>query len=261
MLGSTLILTVAMIAQPPTADRSAPRPTTHPSKQWLVVTDPATNQPISILGWTGPDGRVQFDPQDYPQLASRPKSAPAPSTAYPPTGVVMEKIPAVSAGQVWRGGNIQASVGATTDTERPPDVFLTVIGTKEERRRAKAEFERNPEFDQLKASMGDRLAVHYYDPSAPMVKKIGLPDGGHPDIVIQDATGGEVHRWHNDYGVADGVVGAIRKLNPDYKPGGKSATEAEGPWIKAGVVGIGFMITISLFALSQNRGRRWKSQP
>ena len=260
MTGSTLILTVAMLAQPPTADRSAPRPTTHPARQWLAVTDPATGQPIRILGWTGPDGCVQFDPQEYPLLARRREPMPAGPAGYPPTGVVMEKIPAVSAGQVWRGGNVGASVGATEQTDRPPDVFLTVIGTKEERRRAKAELDRSPEFQTVRAEMGDRLAVHYYDPDAVMVKKVGLPDGGHPDIIVQDATGGEVKRWHEDPG-AEPVAQEIRKLNPNYKPGGKPAADAEGPWVKAGVVGVAFLVTIGLSALSQNRSRRWTPRP
>ena len=262
MLGSKLILIAAMFAQLSSADSSPPNPAHRPAKQWLVVTDPATGQPISILGWTGPDGRVRFDPQEYPQLARGPEPAharPSPG-GYPPTGVVLEKIPAVSAGQVWRGGNIQASIGASAETDRPPDVFVTVIGSKEERQRARAELERDAEFGQLRAAMGDRMAVHYYDPAAPMVKKVGLPDGGHPDVIVQDATGGEVKRWHENPG-AGPVVKEVRKLNPDYKPGGKPVTEEEGPWMKAGVVGIGFLITIGLFTLSQNRGRRWKSRP
>lgn len=281
MLGSTLIL-LATIGQLASGEGSQQyHPAATQARQWVDVLNPETGQPIRIAGWIGADGRPRFNPLEYPALAAAIEAAGRPTTAPPPTpdpgpvpgkvgqgsypinGVVQSKIPAISAGQVWRGGNVieEAGPGAEgRDKGGKPDVYLTVIGSKEERARMRTRLASDPTFAAVRSTMGERLAVHDYPPGNPMVAKVGLPDGGKPDVVIQDASGGEARRWHEAPDPAE-VVKEVRKLDPSYRPGGHGKEEGEPPnvllyvLVPAGAT----VFTLAMYFLI-TRGGRWNSR-
>jgi hypothetical protein len=256
MIGSMLIL-MAMIGQPP-----APMPAYPPAvvskpgeieraRQWLLATSPIDGHPIHILGWIEP-GTIRFSARDYPQFVpmpatattSRPTTVPTGSVAdfNKPTGVISSKFPPIHAGQSWTSSNAMGVIGETKNEPNRPEVYLTIIGPKRERERVKARLERDPEFQAVSREMGDRLAVEAYDPTNPLVADVGLPDGGHPDIVVLDATGKECERFRDDPGPSI-LADAVRKTDPSYRPGGDRG-ETGGMnlgWIAAGVIA-GFFI-------------------
>lgn len=217
MFGSTLIL-AAMIGQP---GASAP------PKQWIDTTDPRTGRAARILGWRDADGTARYDPIEYPWMKPAPGPVGKPVAGFPAGGVSFEKMPTVQAGAEWYGGNVHEAVGdAGERDEKTPDVYLTVIGDDAQRAAVRARFEQSPEFRDTRDRMGDRLAVHFYPPSNPMVRKVGLVDDGRPDVVIQDANGNEVRRWHDDPGPGP-VVAKVREADPGYRPGDHEKTKAE----------------------------------
>ncbi len=97
--------------------------------------------------------------------------------------------------------------GVEAPKAKPPDVHLTVIGVEAEQVKARARLQADPKFRALEAAMGDRLAVQYYGATDPMVARVGLVDGGKPDVVIQDSTGKERLRSHFDPGPESIVAG------------------------------------------------------
>ena len=101
-------------------------------------------------------------------------------------------------------------------TDKAKRVHVTVIG-KDAEGIVKA-WEADPGFASLKTAMGDRLAIQAFtDPEDPLVKNVGLPNGGKPDVVIQEASGKVVYRAKADPGPAV-IVGEVRKRDPAYDP-------------------------------------------
>lgn len=128
-------------------------------------------------------------------------------------GLDPKKYPA-SKGKTWYGGNVPPKYGDATDKAKR--VHVTVIG-KDAEGIVKA-WEADPGFASLKTAMGDRLAIQAFtDPEDPLVKNVGLPNGGKPDVVIQEASGKVVYRAKADPGPAV-IVGEVRKRDPAYDP-------------------------------------------
>lgn len=167
----------------------------------------------------------------FNETAKRPKPSPGPEPD-PPTGVITEKLPQIQPGMAWYGG-------APTPDFRPgidpvgakgkPDVYLTVIGKDVDRNGVIKALDDDPTYRALKTQMGDRLAVHAYDPTNPMVTVVNLPAGGKPDVVIQDASGKELYRRAADPGPG-AIVREIRKADPSYKPGGGKLSGEQEDW-------------------------------
>lgn len=133
-------------------------------------------------------------------------------------GVERQNFPAVAKGKEWYGGNVsyKAAVGSTA--ERPNRVHLTFIGNQVEREAARKDLESSPGYQKLAAEMGDYLAVQDYGAENPIVKDVGLVDGGRPDIVIQTTKSGKVTYRAHKYPGADVVINEIRKADPRYNP-------------------------------------------
>ena len=203
-------------------------------REWIAAVSQVDGKTYLISAWRSADGSPRFDPREYPDFVPRPGPGPAPeppagpatpgprpSWPYPQLGVIKDKVPRPVAGQAWYGGNAVRSIEAADAGEprsRPPDVHLTVIGSEAEQARARERLAADPKFRALEASMGDRLAVQFYGPADPMVARVGLVDGGKPDVVVQDASGKERRRFHADPG-PDPIVAEIRKADPSYRPG------------------------------------------
>jgi hypothetical protein len=254
MLGTMLFLTLATIGQLPAADRPAlPRPVVSKpgearAKLWLDVASPIDGHPMKILAWTEA-GQVHFDPRDYPQLV--PAKAPEPqlqepsaaSPSNPPNGVLFEKFPQVQAGHSWTGGNAPQAVTGQVDKVTTPEVYVSIIGSKRDRDRVKADLARDPDFGKLMRDMGGRLAVEAYDPTNPLVAEVGLVNGGKPDVIVLDATGKEIARFADNPG-AGPIAEAVRKADPSYRPGG-------GQHQPSGGIGPGWLALagLALFAI------------
>ena len=266
MIPGSMLILLAMTGQPPVADRPAnppavvSKPGAGVHKQWLVTTSPIDGRPIQVLGWYE-GGQPHFDPRDYPQFApatpprpeptptptTRAATAPAASAANPsnPTGVIVSKFPRIEAGHSWTGGNAPAFVvGDPADRPTSPEVYVTIIGPKRERERAKAELSRSPEFAGVLRELGPRIAFEAYDPRNPLVADVGLPAGGSPDVVVLDATGKEIERFASTPSPS-ALAEAVRKADPDYRPGGRPlltrGTDLGPFWIAAAVAAIFFI--------------------
>lgn len=152
--------------------------------------------------------------RDDEPTPTKPKSV----AAWATNGVNLDRFPALGPGQAWYGGNVPETRGAIGATEQAgPDVFLTVIGADADRKPVVESLQKDPEMSALAAAMGERLAVHDYAPDEPMVADVGLPDGGRPDVVIQDATGKVRYRARSDPGPS-AIAAEIRKADPKYNP-------------------------------------------
>jgi len=189
--------------------------------------------------WSSPDPAwlAQWVAQENTRIAAKaakpaakpatPAQSPAGPSSQFPTGVVAQKLPHLPPGGVWYGGNVGASksgtVGATEDGG--PDVYLTVIGSEAERKAVVEALARNPELSSIVSAMGDRLAVHDYAPDEPMVADVGLPNGGRPDIVIQNASGKVQYRAKDDPGPTV-LAAELRRADPHYNP----ANDPTGGW-------------------------------
>lgn len=131
-------------------------------------------------------------------------------------------------GKSWYGGNVEykPAVGATG--EPPNRVHLTIIGSQVEREAARKDLESNPDYQRFAERMGDLLAVQDYGPENPLVKDIGLVDGGKPDIIIQTTAHPlPLYRAH-DYPGSDVLVNQLRKADPRYDPS-QDPDGTEGP--------------------------------
>ena len=151
-------------------------------------------------------------PQPAPQRRAAPGAKPL---EY---GVAENKLMHLAPGKNWYGGNVttRPAVGATG--ELPNRVHVTFIGSQVEREAARKDLEKNPEYQRIAAQMGDLLAVQDYGPENPLVKDVGLVDGGKPDIIIQTtAHPMPLYRAHS-YPGSDVLVGEIRRADPRYDP-------------------------------------------
>lgn len=256
-----------------------------PVKRWLDGTSPIDGRPCKVMGWME-GSVIRYYPADNPHLyatapapppvGSKPKPAPEPvgskpkptpepvepkpaptappatgpkpttPAPTPPTGVLYDHFPKPLPGRAWYGGNTpnHASYGNGEPTR--PDVFLTIIGTSEHRAKVRADMETDPTLAEVVRKMGDRLAINDYAADNPMIADVGLPAGGLPDVVIQNAAGKEINR-HADYPGPAKLAAEIRKADPQYKPGGDLATEKKIDylWLGLGAVA-GFLIIRAL---------------
>lgn len=147
--------------------------------------------------------------------ASAPQGGTGPAANY---GVMTGALDHLPPGKEWYGGNAPKTVGAGATGKPINRVHLTFIGTEAEREAARRDLESNPEYQQIAEQLGDLLAVQDYDPSNPLVKNIGLPDGGRPDVIIQTTAHPlPLYRAH-EYPGAKILVGEIRKADPRYNP-------------------------------------------
>lgn len=240
------------------------------ARQWIDAVNQVDGKTYRIAGWLDPAGQPHFNPSEYPQFVSRPGPGPAqpdvnpalpaqpgpkPNWPFPQAGVTLSKIPRPVAGQSWYGGNAVKVIeaGMAAPKAKPPDVHLTVIGVEAEQVKARERLQGDPRFRALEASMGDRLAVQFYGPTDPMVARVGLVDGGRPDVVIQTADGKEQKRYHSDPG-PESLIAEIRKCDPTYRPGRDDqggGINISGATIFGGIVVVGLAVLIY-----QNRGRR-----
>jgi hypothetical protein len=133
-------------------------------------------------------------------------------------GIDLAKLPSHPGGQAWYGGNVDYSAARGAAGEKPNRVHVTFIGSQVEREAARKNLEGDPGFRYLSEAMGDYLAVQDYGPENPLVKEVGLPNGGRPDVIIQTTKGGRVTYRARSYPGADVVVHEIRKADPRYDP-------------------------------------------
>lgn len=172
-------------------------------------------------------------------------------------GVANDGLRHLAPGKSWYGGNVdyKPAVGATG--EPPNRVHLTFIGSQVEREAARKDLEKNPDYQRFAERMGDLLAVQDYGPENPLVKDVGLVDGGAPDIIIQTtAHSMPLYRAHS-YPGSDVLVAQLRRADPRYDPS-QDPDGTEGPGLDlsrflnmpssptewAIVAGIGFLLVV-----------------
>jgi hypothetical protein len=90
--------------------------------------------------------------------------------------------------------------------------------------------------------------VNSYRPENPLASNVGLPNGGRPDVVVQDSRGTEVGRFAVEPQPAQ-VIAAIRKADPSYKPGGGKSSTSLPEWM----VIVGLLAGWAVFAGLNNR--------
>lgn len=128
-------------------------------------------------------------------------------------GLNPEMFPKVESGH----SKIMGDGPALSDHPGKPDVFLNVFGDGSED--VIKRWEADPGFAEMERKMGGRLAMKAYPKDYPTNLGLKLEDGGLPDVLIQFADGREAKRWYSDPG-ATAVVGEVREIDPEYKPGG-----------------------------------------
>lgn len=92
-------------------------------------------------------------------------------------------------------------------------LWLTVIGTEEERKRVKEDLDKAP------ADVKESVTLKLYDPQRWEVKDSGFVLDGKPTIYCQAPQTGKVLHRQDDYnGGADALFTALRKAKPNYDP-------------------------------------------
>jgi hypothetical protein len=143
--------------------------------------------------------------------------------------------------------------GVPDDASLP---FVTVIGPPEARKAAVDALRADPE-------AAKHFRIKEYSPDAWQVQGAGFKTDGSPTIYVQAADGKVIHRQDNFKGGMDGLKGALRKANPNYKPqndpgpnsgGGQPLLDAARQvpvwaWLLGGV-GVAFL------ALSRNNDKK-----
>lgn len=108
------------------------------------------------------------------------------------------------------------------DTPRPtapslPDrsgrLHLTIIGQASDRAAVLRDLDQHPALRAIK----DRLVVRDYDPGHWHTVGVGMVQNGHPTMYLQDESGTVLHR-QDTYRGPDALAGAVRKVDPAYRP-------------------------------------------
>lgn len=154
---------------------------------------------------------------------STPAAPPAPDTAADDRpapaqnfGLDLERIPKVP--KAWYGGNVEPPSGPRVIGGPANRVHVTAIApTQEAADAVVAGWRANPRFAALEAEYGDRIAVKAYAADNPIVADVGLPNGGNPDVVVQDSAGKVRLRAAADPG-AERIVSEVRERDPLYSP-------------------------------------------
>jgi hypothetical protein len=130
---------------------------------------------------------------------------------------------------------------------------LTVIGSKDERRRVLEDLGREP-----LNRFGPSFVVQAYDPADWAVANYGFVTTGKPTIYVQEPSGKVLHR-QDDY--ADGAVGlckaleAIRKPDPNYdrtKDPDLRIGPARTKWL---LIGAAVLVVLLLMKRNSNGGK------
>lgn len=87
---------------------------------------------------------------------------------------------------------------------------LTVIGSEAERKRVVDDVARSP--------MAGQLLVQAYAPDHWAVKDAGFKTDGHPTVYVQAPAGQVLHRQDDYSDGAEGLLAAVRKADPNYRP-------------------------------------------
>lgn len=209
----------------------------------------------------GDDTFMPFDAQTQTWGGAAVPPIPVPREAWPAqvgrgvlTGVVESKVKGGPAYTVDGTPATRQQALAALDAAAggPPEdrgrLWVTVIGSAEERRPVEDHLARHPH--------AGKLLVQGYAANDWPVRP-GFPTGGHPAVVVQgaaDADGRAVPLWaqaDGDLAVLDeGIAGALRKADPLFKPdqvpgpnnGPGGETELKGLALVGGAVAVLFLL-------------------
>lgn len=138
--------------------------------------------------------------------------------AYPNYGIDLDKINrdksySVNGRVSSRDDALERIAGKLLDDSGK--MFLTIIGSKEDCAAVQKDLDTAPALKEIK----DRVHLHCYEPSDPMVAKSGFVTSGKPTIYVQAAgdSGKVLHRQDN-YDGPEKLAEAVRKADKDYKP-------------------------------------------
>jgi hypothetical protein len=138
--------------------------------------------------------------------------------AYPNYGLDLDKISrdksySVNGKLASRDDALDAVAGKLTDDSGK--MFLTIIGSKEDCAAVQRDLDTAPALKGVR----DRVHLHCYQPSDPMVAKSGFVVTGKPTIYMQaPGESGKVLHRQDEYRGPDALAEAIRKADPNYKP-------------------------------------------
>jgi len=229
-------------------------------------TRPAPSAQQTVLAWhltTHLDGHVDYawgwkDSSGYVHVTTAPADAPAkpaivppaaPVGSLPPTGVVRGRFPTIT-NRAWYGGSDPHPVQVVGAAEKAKQDFvhLTFIGSPAERKEARAKVEASPELKDMTESMGSRLFIQYMAPDNATIKDTGLPNGGHPDVVVQKASGEVVYR-SGAMPSTSALVTAVRKADPNYNARSDPGDSPLGLSDQSGPVAglVAFMVGCAVF--------------
>lgn len=186
---------------------------------------------FEVWGTLESDGSIEWSPS-FPQNAanfraakeaSKPKAAPAPTAKVEPkTATVAEPTQdapqnfGISRDQIGKSRGYSGDVREySAKTDVGGKLFLTVIGSKEDRAEFVRDWESNPEF----RSLHDKVHFGEFDRGDWQVSDgLGYAANGKPTILIQQASGRVDYRAYDYSGGAAGVAQALRRANPNYNP-------------------------------------------
>jgi hypothetical protein len=189
-------------------------------------------------------------PQEVTPAGDAPKAEAAPSTANAPlpTGVVDAGITR-SESYNWTGPAAKAAQESfeaaladgslVMEGEQADDSsqgYVTIIGTKEETRKVYEDFKPGGAL----AAEKTKWKVHQYDPNSPSdwaVKTQHLPSGGHPTILVQDASGKELGQMQSYEGGPKELQACMRGEAPFDMAQGALAVAAAGACVVIFVLG------------------------
>lgn len=232
---------------------------------------PATQPPVSLnWHWTrrhnGTIGWEWGRKDNLGRVVSVPSMPDKPEPGADPThkstivsanyGLAKDRIPTET--REWAGGPAETPRLIRGDPAVKDRVHLTFIGDELTRKAARSALEANPSYRELAAAMGERLAVQDFAPTNPMVADIGLPAGGRPDVIIQDAAGTVTFRPKSPPDPAR-IVAEIRKADPNYRaeddPDGAAPSAAWLDTVKADLEaysGLGIVVVLMLVLMLMN---------
>lgn len=147
----------------------------------------------------------------------------APPTGWQRTGVVWKHVGTEPTFRhnghvVSREDVLMAISGVPADAKKHR---VTFVGTPEEQARVLADWSADPAISKVK----DAFVFRAYSPEHWHVKGYGFA----PGLTVTDSEGAELH-YAKNYAGARSVAETLRRLRPDYVPGGGSLPEGEIPW-------------------------------